>query len=51
MTDAQIGLVVAAPIIVGFSILLHRMGVLQGYSTIIAVSAACLIATILYVQQ
>jgi hypothetical protein len=51
MTDAQVGLVVATPIIVGFSIALHRMGVLQGYSTAIAVCASCAIAAVLLFQQ
>ncbi|MBW8322636.1 MAG: hypothetical protein K0M47_25830 [Rhizobium sp.] len=37
MTDAQIGLSVATPIIIGFAILLHRMGVLQRGGTISAV--------------
>ncbi|MFD1745914.1 hypothetical protein ACFSE1_10620 [Rhizobium helianthi] len=51
MTDAQVGLVVATPIIIGFSIALHRMGVLQAYSTTIAVAASCLIAAVLFLQQ
>ncbi len=51
MSDAQIGLVVAAPIIIGFSIALHRMGVLQRYSTVIAVAASCVIAAVLFLQQ
>ncbi|HTO32353.1 hypothetical protein [Pararhizobium sp.] len=51
MTDAQLGLVVTTPIIIGFSIALNRMGVLQAYSTIIAVAASCLIAATLFLQQ
>jgi hypothetical protein len=51
MSDAQLGLVVATPIIIGFSIALHRMGVLQGYSTAIAVGASFVIATLLFLQQ
>lgn len=51
MTDAQLGLVVTAPIIIGFSIALHRMGVLQTYSTAIAVAASCVIAAVLFLQQ
>lgn len=51
MTDAQIGLVVATPIIIGFSIALRWMGVLQGYSTAIAIGASCVIAVILFSQQ
>lgn len=51
MSDAQVGLVVATPIIVGFSIALYRMGVLQRYSTVIAVMASCAIAAVLFFQQ
>lgn len=51
MTDAQTGLVVATPIIIGFSIALYKMGVLQRYSTVIAVLASCVIASVLFVQQ
>lgn len=51
MSDAQVGLVVATPIIIGFSIALYRMGVLQRYSTAIAVTASCVIAAILFFQQ
>lgn len=51
MSDAQVGLVVATPIIIGFSIALYRMGVLQRYSTVIAVTASCVIAAVLFFQQ
>jgi hypothetical protein len=51
MSDAQLGLVVATPIIIGFSIALYRVGVLQGYSTAIAVAASCVIAAVLFFQQ
>jgi hypothetical protein len=51
MSDAQIGLAVAAPIIVVFAIALRRMGVLQGYSALTAVAASLVIAGILLVQQ
>jgi hypothetical protein len=51
MSDAQIGLVVATPIIIGFSIALYRAGVLQRYSTIVAVAASCAIAAVLFFQQ
>jgi hypothetical protein len=51
MSDAQVGLVVATPIIIGFSIALYRMGVLQRYSTTIAVAASCAIAAVLFFQQ
>jgi hypothetical protein len=51
MTDAQTGLVVATPIIIGFSIALYRMGVLQRYSATIAVVASCAIAAVLFFQQ
>ena len=51
LSDAQIGLVVATPIIIGFSIALYRMGVLQRYSTAVAVTASCVIAAVLFFQQ
>lgn len=51
MTDAQIGLAVVTPVIVGFAVTLHRMGVLQRGGTISAVLASVVIATILFVGQ
>jgi len=51
MTDAQTGLIVATPIIIGFSLALYRMGVLQRYSAGIAVAASVVIAGILFFQQ
>ncbi|MBW8282523.1 MAG: hypothetical protein K0M55_02880 [Rhizobium sp.] len=51
MTDAQIGLTVATPIIIGFAIMLYRMGVLQRGGTISAVLASIAIATVLFVSQ
>ena len=51
MTDAQFGLVVAAPIIVGFALVLFRMGVLQGAGTLSAVGASVVIAAVLFFGQ
>lgn len=51
MTDAQFGLVVAAPVIVGFALTLYRMGVLQGAGTISAVGASVIIAGVLFFGQ
>jgi hypothetical protein len=51
MTDAQAGLAVATPIIIGFSFALYRMGVLQRYSTAIAVASSVVIAGVLFFQQ
>ena len=51
MTDAQIGLSLATPIIVVFAIALHRMGVLQRYSAVSAVIFSVAIAVVLFVQQ
>ena len=51
MTDAQIGLVVATPVITGFALMLHRMGVLQPTGTISAIAASGLIAAILFFGQ
>jgi hypothetical protein len=51
MTDAQIGLVVATPVIMGFALMLHRMGVLQPTGTASAIAASGLIAVILFFGQ
>ena len=51
MSDAQLGLAVVTPIIISFSVLLYRRGVLQGYSTAIAVGVSCMIAALLFIQQ
>lgn len=51
MSNAQIGLVVATPVIIGFSIALCRVGVLQRYSAMAAVAASCLIAAVLFFEQ
>ena len=51
MTDAQVGLLVTTPIIVGFALTLHRMGVLQRGGTLSAVAASVIIAAILFLQQ
>jgi hypothetical protein len=51
MTDAQFGLMVAAPVIAGFALLLYRMGVLQGAGTLSAVGASVVIAAVLFFGQ
>jgi hypothetical protein len=51
MTDAQVGLALATPIIVAFAISLKRMGVLQGYSSFAAVLFSLAIAAVLFLQQ
>ena len=51
MTDAQAGLLVATPLIVGFALALYRAGVLQRYSVVTAVVASCVIALVLFLQQ
>jgi hypothetical protein len=51
MTDAQFGLLIAAPIIAGFALMLYRMGVLQGAGTLSAVSASVVIAAVLFFGQ
>lgn len=51
MTDAQIGLVVATPIIIGFALVLYRMGVLQRTGTVSAVCASVAIAAVLFLGQ
>ncbi|MFB9947927.1 hypothetical protein ACFFP0_03655 [Rhizobium puerariae] len=51
MSDAQIGLLMATPIIVVFAFALKRMGVLQGYSSLAAVIFSVAIAGVLFLQQ
>jgi hypothetical protein len=51
MTDAQFGLLVAAPVIAGFAVMLYRMGVLQGAGTLSAVGASVVIAAVLFFGQ
>jgi hypothetical protein len=51
MTDAQVGLVLATPIIVAFAIALRKMGVLQSYSAFAAVLFSVAIAAVLFLQQ
>ncbi|MCF3641726.1 hypothetical protein LXM94_17270 [Rhizobium sp. TRM95111] len=51
MTDAQFGLILAAPIIVGFALLLFRMGVLQGAGLLSAAGASVVIAAVLFFGQ
>ncbi|MCV9907973.1 hypothetical protein OIV19_10140 [Brucella sp. HL-2] len=51
MTDAQIGLMVATPAIIAFSLVLYRMGALQGAGTLSAVAASIVIAVILFFGQ
>jgi hypothetical protein len=51
MTDAQIGLSIATPVIVLFAITLYRMGVLQRTGVVSAVIAAIAIAASLFLQR
>lgn len=51
MTDAQVGLALATPIIVAFAFALKKMGVLQGYSALAAVVFSIVIAAVLFLQQ
>ncbi|PZU21164.1 MAG: hypothetical protein DI589_15580 [Shinella sp.] len=51
MSDAQIGLLVATPIIIGFALMLYRMGVLQRAGTLSAVVTSVAIAAVLFVSQ
>jgi hypothetical protein len=51
MSDAQIGLAVATPIIVGFAGLMYRMGVLQKTGTIAAVMCTLVVFAILLMGQ
>ncbi|MDH6233746.1 hypothetical protein M2281_004359 [Mesorhizobium soli] len=51
MSEAQLGLFVTTPIIVGFALLLYRMGVLQRTGAASAVLASIAIAAILFLNQ
>ncbi|CAN7587360.1 hypothetical protein [Rhizobium sp. LjRoot258] len=51
MTDAQVGLSIATPIIVLFAVTLYRMGVLQRTGVISAGLAAIAIAASLFLQR
>ncbi len=51
MTDAQIGLSIATPIIVVFALILYRMGVLQRSGTVSAVLASVAIAAVLFLDR
>jgi hypothetical protein len=51
MSDAQIGLVMATPLIIIFSIMLYWMGVLRPTGTIAAVALSIVIAVGLFFTQ
>jgi hypothetical protein len=51
MTDAQLGLMTAAPVIIAFAIALRRMGVLSTVATVSAVSLSVVIAVVLFTTQ
>lgn len=51
MTNAQIGLSVATPVIVGFALLLYKMGVLQRAGATSAVLASIAIGAVLFFNQ
>lgn len=51
MSDAQVGLMMATPLIVIFAVALHRMGVLRLSGTIAAVTMSVVIATALFLTQ
>jgi hypothetical protein len=51
MSDAQIGLMTATPIIIVFAIALRRIGVLSTVATVSAVSISVAIAAVLFTTQ
>lgn len=51
MSDAQMGLSVAAPLIIVFAVFLHRMRALSLAGTIAASAASVAIATALFFTQ
>lgn len=51
MSDAQVGLVMATPLIVIFAVMLHRMRVLRLSGAVAAVTMSIVIAFALFVTQ
>lgn len=51
MSEAQLGLMTATPIIIIFAIALRKMGVLSTVATVSAVSVSVAIATVLFTTQ
>ncbi|MDW9724652.1 hypothetical protein GOB91_20400 [Sinorhizobium meliloti] len=51
MSDAQIGLSVATPIIIIFALVLYRMGVLHRTGTAAAVLASLACAAVLFIER
>ncbi|GGB01807.1 hypothetical protein GCM10011491_32500 [Brucella endophytica] len=51
MSDAQLGLAVAAPLIIIFALAMHRMGVLRPSATLTAVVLSVAIAAVLFFTQ
>ena len=51
MSEAQLGLMTATPIIIVFAIALRKMGVLSTVATVSAVSLSVVIATVLFTTQ
>lgn len=51
MSDAQVGLMMATPLIIIFAVMLHRMGVLRLTGTVAAVTMSVLIAAALFLTQ
>ncbi|NVO15048.1 MAG: hypothetical protein HXX10_13520 [Rhodoplanes sp.] len=51
MNDAQVGLLVATPIVVVFAVALRRMGAVRTTGAIVAVVASVVIAAVLFFSQ
>lgn len=51
MSEAQLGLMTATPIIIIFAIALRKMGVLSTVATVSAVGLSVAIATVLFTTQ
>lgn len=51
MSDAQIGLMMATPLIIIFALMLYKMGVLRPTGTIAAVTLSVVIAVGLFFTQ
>ncbi len=51
MSEAQLGLITATPIIIVFAAALRRMGVLSTTGTVSAIAASIAIAVVLFTTQ
>jgi len=51
MSDAEVGLIIVGPVIIAFSFMLYRAGVLQGIGMLSIVAASTFITLLLLLGQ